>query len=156
MYSGNNSGNATAVIWLGVLGFICLAVWWIESRFSPTVVVMILGGLVVGGAIVLGFALASANTRHTLDSVAKFIAADAQVDRYRMGSMKEIARGDAYMQRAAAQMQLVDHKRIDQLAQQRAGLLVDLERQRQQPEQGATQWGWDEDGAVDGNFTELE
>lgn len=152
--SDSGNGSAGAVKLLAALGFICLAVWWLESRFNAEVVIMVVGGLFGVACFAGGALLISAHTRHTLDSVAKFNQADAQVDRYRMASMKEIARGDAYLQRAASQIQVIDAKRIDSLAQQRAGLLMDLERQRNQQPQPA-QWGTDDfDG--DGAFTELE
>jgi hypothetical protein len=85
----------------------------------------------------------------TLGAITKFNADDAQIDKFRMQSFKAMAQGESAMQRAAAQMTVIDAKRVDKLADQRARLLLSDARQQAQPEADA--WTWDDDDTgVDG------
>ena len=68
------------------------------------------------------------NQKQTLDAITQFNANDAQVDRYRQQSFKAMAQGESAMQRAAAQLTVLDAKRVTQIADQRAKLLTEAPR----------------------------
>jgi hypothetical protein len=87
--------------------------------------------------------LGLANNRSTLDAAAGFNEALTTTEKHRQMTWREQARGDAASQKVDAQLRVLDAKRVDQLAQQRAGLLVDLERQKQAP---APRWTNDDGG----------
>lgn len=135
-----------------VLGFIGVAVWWLESRFDSLVAVIVIGGLFgvfffAGGAL-----LSHATMKAVLEQLTKFNQGDAQTDRYRMDSFKAMAQGQSALQKAMAQLTVIDAKRVDKLASQQAKMLTDTERvkwdmqkQAKQP-QNAT-WSWDDDDA---------
>lgn len=128
MQSGNS--YSTPVTVLVVLGFVCLAVKWISDNFGVNTTGYVLLGLGIAGAVVLGFALNMANSKSILHYIAQFNRDDAQTDRYRQQSFKALASGEAAERKANAQMQVLDARRIDQLANQRAKLLTDVERQK--------------------------
>lgn len=136
---------------LTVLGFIVLAVWWLSGAIGDDYTVLVIFAL-VGVVLFAGGALFShMNQKMTLDAITKFNANDAQVDRYRQQSFKAMASGESAMQRAAAQLTVLDAKRVNQIAQQQAKLLTDTERERwdlqqQQQQQTADTWTWDDDG----------
>lgn len=123
----NNNG---AIYFLGGIGFICLAVWWIEDRFGTTQTGYVLVGLGIAIAIVVGFVLNMVSSKNILSNLAEFNRQDAQIDRYRMLAHKEFARGEAAQQRADAQLRVIDARRIAQQANQQAKALVDVERQK--------------------------
>ena len=139
---GNN--NNTPITIIAILGFICLAVWWIESRFGATMTGFVLVGIGIALAIVIGFVLNMVSTKNVMSNLAEFNKYDAQTDRYRMLAHKEFARGEAAQQKADAQLRVIDARRVDQLAQQRAKALIDVERQKwqgqQQPEAPEDDW----------------
>lgn len=135
---------------VSVLGFIVLAVWWLNGAIGSDYTVLVIFAL-VGVLLFAGGALFThMNQKMTLDAFNKANANDAQIDRYRMQSFKALAGGEAAWQKAAAQINVLDAKRTHQLAQQQAKLLVDTERERwqmqqqQQPQEDA--WAtWEED-----------
>ncbi|TXH52638.1 MAG: hypothetical protein E6Q97_15305 [Desulfurellales bacterium] len=139
---GNN--NSTPITIIAILGFICLAVWWIESRFGATMTGFVLVGIGIALAIVIGFVLNMVSTKNVMGNLAEFNKYDAQTDRYRMMSYKENARGEAAERAAQAKISVLDARRVDQIAQQRAKALIDLERQKwqgqQQPAQVEDDW----------------
>ena len=133
--------------------FIGLAVWWLESRFGASVALMILGGLAGAACIVLGVVLSSTITKTTLANAAQFNSDLASVERARtstaraeLGVVREHARGEREAFNHRAKLEQLEARRIDQLAQQRAKLLVDTERQAQQAQQART-WRTYEDEA---------
>lgn len=130
---GNN--NSTPIVVLAIIGFICLAVWWIESRFGATMTGFVLVGIGIALAIVIGFVLNMVSTKNVMGNLAEFNKYDAQTDRYRMMSYKENARGEAAERAAQAKISVLDARRIDQIAQQRAKALLDVERQKWQGQQ---------------------
>lgn len=132
-----------------VLGFIILAVMWLEDTIGKDRTVLVIFAL-IGVILFAGGALfAHLNQKMTLGAVTKFNADDAQIDKYRMQSFKALAAGDAAMRRAQAQLTVLDAKRVDRLAAQQAKLLTDAERQRweaqQRQAQPADTWSWDDD-----------
>jgi hypothetical protein len=140
--------------------FIGLTVWWLESRFGAGVALMILGGLAGAACIVLGVVLSGAITKSTLQNAAQFNSDLASVERARtatqraeLGVVREHARGEREAFNHRAKLEQLEARRIDQLAQQRAKLLVDAERQAQQQQQARTwQTYEDEPSTAEGEF----
>ena len=140
---------------LAVMGFIILAVWWLQGNVGADNMLLIIFAL-IGVILFAGGALfAHMNQRQTLDAITKFNANDARIDAARMGTFKAMAGGDAAMQKAAAQLTVLDAKRVNQIAGQQAKLLTDTERakwdvQHGQQAQQADAWTWDDDaGSTD-------
>lgn len=135
-------------ITIAILAFVCVAAWWLESRFDATVAIMVLGGALGVICVVVGYFLSMANTKYTLNSASQFNHDLAQSERYRQMTGREYARGEREAFAARAKLEIIEAKRVDQIAQQRAGLLVDLERQRwdenQRQKQKAAMWDDDE------------
>jgi len=146
----NHNGTTDFLKLLSILVFIGVAVWWLNGAIGGDYTVLVIFAL-VGVILFAGGALfAHMNQKQTLDAITKFNANDSQIDRYRMQSFKAMATGESAMQRAAAQLQVIDAKRVTKLADQQAKLLTDTERQRweldnQQPAM-ADAWTWDDDG----------
>jgi len=139
-----NRGGGLVIV--AVLIFIGIGVWWLESRFGTTMTGYVLLGLGIAGAIVIGWILALATMKTTLTSQTQFSRDDAMIDRYRQMTYREHARADTAWHKANAQLTVMDAKRVDQLAQQRANLLMDLERQRHEGQaQQIPQWAIDDD-----------
>jgi len=145
MYSERVRGNGCAPIIITVTIALVLGVgvWWMESRFGPTFAMAVVGSLIGALLVIAGNMLSLANSRSTLDAAARFNESLAMTEKHRQLTHREYARGEAANQKAEAQLRVLDAKRIDQLAQQRAGLLVDLERQKQAP---AQRWSDDDGG----------
>ena len=121
---------------IAVPAFITLAVWWLESRFDSLVafgVVFFAGGALLSHMI----------QKNTLNAVTSFAQKDAQTDRYRQQSFKVLAQGESAMQKAAAQLTVLDAKRVEGLAQQRARMLAAPAPVAEQPS-GDT-WSWDDE-----------
>lgn len=151
MYSHNGTWDFLKMC--AVLVFICVAVWWLQGAIGKDYAVLVIFAL-VGVLLFAGGALfAHMNQKMTLDAFTKANAQDAQIDRYRQQSFTALARGDAAMQRAAAQLTVLDAKRVNQIASQQAKLLTDTERAKweaQAKPQQADAWAWDDDAGSDG------
>ena len=119
-----------AIIVLAVLFFVGLAMWWMESRFGSSFAMAVVGSLVGALLVVIGLLVGLANTRSTLENAADFNRSLAMTERSRQGTYKEGARLERDAFNARARLELVDVRRVDQLAQQRAKLLIDLDRER--------------------------
>lgn len=139
---------------IAVLVFICVAAWWLESRFGASVAIMVLGGALGVVCIIIGYLLSMANQKFTLHNAAMFNRDNATVERYRAATDKEIARGEREAFAARAKLDVIDAQRVNRLAQQQAKLLVDLERQRIEETKRPTQWAVDDDD--DSRFSEWE
>ena len=114
---------------LGIpLGFIILATWWMEDRFGSGVAVMVWGGTLGLVAFGLGALLSARISKATLESVADFMDANAQTEKGRALLFREHARGEREAFSARAKLEVIDARRVDQLAQQRAALLTDQNR----------------------------
>lgn len=139
-----NGNNNTSITVIAIIGFICLAVWWIESRFGATMTGFVLVGIGIALAIVIGFVLNMVSTKNVMSNLAEFNKYDAQTDRFRMMSHKEFAKADAAERAAQAKISVIDARRVDQIAQQRAKALIDVERQKWQGQtvQPAEQDDW--------------
>ncbi len=147
-----HAGTTDWLKMMTVIGTVAAAVWWLESRFDSLVAVIVIGGLFgviffAGGAF-----LSHMIQKSTLQNVTNFAQRDAKTDRYRMQSFKALASGQAAMERAAAQLTVLDAKRVDKMAEQRSKLLTDAHQARWEIEQqaeNADAWTWDDDDAGD-------
>jgi hypothetical protein len=134
-----------------LIGSLLLIGWWVEDRFGSTVSVSIVLGithlLAFAGGAILSFAI----TRGSLSAVNNYARQDAMVDRFRLQSFKSLAGGIGARQKADAQLEVIEARRIDKLASERAKLLVDLERQKMASEFStqAASWSWDDDEEVE-------
>lgn len=137
------------IIVLAVLGFVILAMWWMTENFGATFAMAVAGSLVGAGIISFGVMLNQKNTQVTLGSAASFNRDLAMTEKARQTTYKEGARLERDAFNARARMELVDAKRVDQLAQQRAQLLRLPDQQRQQPEQ-LPAWLLEDDEMIDG------
>ena len=140
---GNNDRMYSFLTLLAILGFVVLAVSWLTEgigrEYTTLVIFALVGILIFAGGGLFAYSI----QRITLDSIARFNGSDAQIDRYRQATFKEIARGDTAERRAAAQIGVIDARRVDQLAQQRARLLTETQQQSQQ--ENADLWAWEDD-----------
>ena len=139
----NHSGTTDFLKLVSIFGFIGLSVWWLDGAIGSDYTVLVIFAL-VGVFLFAGGALfAHVNQKQTLNAITRFNSDDAQIDKFRMASFKAMAQGESAMQRAAAQLTVLDAKRVDQIAAQRAKALTDgIERQQQSQ---ANAWTWDDD-----------
>lgn len=148
----NHNGTTDFLKLLSVLVFIGIAVWWLNGAIGQNYTVLVIFAL-VGVILFAGGALfAHMNQKQTLDAITKFNANDAQIDKYRMASFKAMAQGESAMQKAAAQLTVIDAKRVNSIATQQAKLLTDTERARWDAEhqaQTADTWTWDDDAEAE-------
>jgi len=111
---------------LGIpLGFVVMATWWLEDRFGSAVAIMMWGGVAALAAFSGGAILSHRIGRATLESVADFMESNAQTEKNRAQLYREYARGEREAFSARAKVEVIDARRVDQLAQQRAALLSD-------------------------------
>ena len=100
------------------LGFVVFGVsfflYWLHSSFGPyyalgavIIAVILLFGTVM---FVAGSSLAHKIQRNTLEGISKFNAKDAMIDRYRMKSLHEATKANAYQVKLETQKQLIDYK----------------------------------------------
>jgi hypothetical protein len=139
----NHSGTTDFLKLASVFIFIGVAVWWLDGAIGKDYTVLVIFAL-VGVILFAGGAMfAHINQKQTLGAITKFNADDAQIDKFRMASFKAMAQGESAMQKAAAQLTVLDAKRVDQIAAQRAKALTDGIERQQQPSNSA--WTWDDD-----------
>lgn len=113
--------------------------WYLETRFGSMVTVMTFGGLLAVALVLVGFRLASGHTKHTLDIAADFLHEVKQGDKQQWGVIREYARADGHALRRQTDLEFMQAKRVDQLAQQRARLLTDAEKR------DADRYAWEDD-----------
>jgi len=142
-----SGSTAAIVITVSVVLFVMVGVWWIESRFGSTTAILVIGGLFGVICLVVGYLLNMASTKHVLSEAANFNHDLAESERYRQATQREFVRGEREAFSARAKLDVIDMKRVDQIAQQRMSLLMDLERQKlQQPVAAhASTWMLDDD-----------
>lgn len=139
----NHSGTTDFLKLASVLVFIGVAVWWLDGAIGKDYTVLVIFAL-VGVILFAGGALfAHINQKQTLNAITKFNTDDAQIDKMRMATWKTMASGDSALQKAAAQLTVLDARRVDQIAAQRAKLLTDGINREPQPQENA--WTWDDD-----------
>lgn len=131
----NHDGTWDFLKLASVLGFIVLAVWWLQKTFGADVTGIALLALCIGVAIAIGMLFAHMNQKATLDALTKFNANDAKIDQYRMQTYRVMAGGEAAMMKAAARLTTIDGQQVTRLANQQAKLLTDTERAKWQAQQ---------------------
>lgn len=141
-----SGSTAAIVITVSVVLFTMIGVWWIESRFGSTTAILVIGGLFGVICLVVGYLLNMASTKHVLAAATDFNRDLAESERYRQATQRELVRGEREAFSARAKLDVIDMKRVDQIAQQRMSLLMDLERQKMQPAvASAPTWMVDDD-----------
>lgn len=154
-----HDGTIDFLKWCLWIGAIFVAVNWIAGIIGGSATLIVLGALVLVIIFAAGALFSHMSQKQTLDALTKFNAQDAQIDKYRQQSFRAMAQGESAMQRAAAQLTVLDAKRTHQIAQQQAKLLVDTERERwhlqQQAQQPVETWTWDSNDDGD-NFAGWE
>lgn len=139
----NHDGTTDFLKMASTFIFIGIAVWWLDQAIGKDYTVLVIFAL-VGVILFAGGALfAHINQKQTLNAITRFNSDDAQIDKFRMASFKAMAQGESAMQKAAAQLTVLDAKRVDQIAAQRAKALTDGIERQQQPSNSA--WTWDDD-----------
>jgi predicted PurR-regulated permease PerM len=137
-------------VFLAVLfAFLAVPVWWLESRFGSISAIATVGGF-IGVAVFAGGAAMASKIQHNANQHTADIIASVEETRGRYAMVqREYARQDREQLAAYAKFQTIDVQRVNQLADKRAGLLVDLERERwdlqQQAQQPAAAWAMDDD-----------
>ena len=128
-------------VWLTgiVLGFITLAVWWLQREFGASMAIVAVGAVLGVVCIIVGWLLSLATQRTTLQSAGQFNAGLAGTEKARQATYREGARLEREVYTHEARMIEMDAKRVDQIAQQRAKLLTDVERQRMELQYRALQ-----------------
>ena len=135
-----HSGTTDWLKMVTVIGAIFVAVNWVAGIIGGSMTLLVIGTIVLVIVFAAGAFFAHMNQKMTLDAFNKSSAQDAQIDRYRQQSFKALASGESAMQRAAAQLTVLDAKRIDGIAQQRAKLLT-----TDTPPADTDTWTWDDD-----------
>ena len=115
------------------------AVGWAESRFGTTWTAAAVLCLIGVGIYMLAQYMTQRSVKHTLDAVADFQASNAEIYRANANVDRERARLEREQFAANARVVTVDVQNTRRLAQQQAGLLVDLERERWNLQQQAQQ-----------------
>ncbi len=156
--------NTNRLIVLGVIVVVLVAliiysvagaVSWAESRFGTTWTAAAVLCLIGVGTYMLSQYMTQRGVKHTLDAVADFQASNAEIYRANANVDRERARLEREQFAANARVVTVDVQNTRRLAQQQAGLLVDLERERwnlmrQQTQPQPAAWAMqdaDDDGA---------
>lgn len=138
-----------------VIGFLCLAVWWIQTNFGALSALATVGGALGAGLLYLGVRIGgNLVTGAHRDALENFTASHASVEETRgryAAVQREYARQDREQLAAYAKFQMIDVQDSRRLARQQAGLIVDLERQKweqqaqAQQAQPAAAWAMDDD-----------
>ena len=112
----NHDGTWSFLKLFTTLLFIVLAVWWLQSVLGGNNTILVIFAL-LGVVIFAGGALfAHLNQKMTLDAVTKFNANDAQIDKFRMQTMKEMTKNEGYRTKAESQIWQLErkHELLDQ------------------------------------------
>lgn len=128
---------------LSSIGIVGLVGYWLNGEVGSDKLVMLLFGLSHLVAFVAGALLSTSITRGAIKLLNDYAKNDATVDRFRLQSMKEAAKSDVPYRKAEASMQIIDAKRVDRLAQDRAKLIINQERINRKEEDKNATWSWD-------------
>ena len=127
--------------------FVAVAVWWMQTNFGATFAMAVVGSLLGAVLIITGVMLGLASNRASLSAAADFHRETMRTEQARMGVLKEQQKAEterAKIERiysdARTKMDMLDAKRIDKIAQQRAKLLTKDEKKENVPT-----WGVDYD-----------
>lgn len=137
-----HDGTTDFLKMLTIFIFIGVAVWWLDGAIGKDYTVLVIFAL-VGVIIFAGGAMyGHVNQKMTLDAITKFNANDARIDAARMQTFKSMAAGQSAMQKAAAQLTVLDAKRIDKIADQRAKMMI---TDQQAVNSTDETWTWDDE-----------
>lgn len=107
-----------------VVVFVVVAVWWLQVNFSATMALFVVAGLFAVGLFVSGNVLGRRDaiqvSKHTMDGVGDILHAAAD-------ALTANAKGQNYLIRQEDAIA----KHVNRLADQRAGFLVDAQRQNE-------------------------
>jgi len=143
-----HNGTTDFLKMLSVFVFIGVAVWWLDGAIGKDYTVLVIFAL-VGVIIFAGGAMyGHVNQKMTLDAITKFNANDARIDAARMQTFKSMAAGQSAMQKAAAQLTVLDAKRIDKIADQRAKMMITDQQAANSTDET---WTWDDEDEYAGS-----
>ena len=133
-----------------LLGFLCLAVWWIQTNFGAISALATVGGVVMATVLYVGVRIGGGLVRDAQrTALENFTDGLASIEQTRTAS----ARGQNAAQTAQAQITVLDYKyQLQQQAQQQR-MLTDARQQwsmEQAQQQPAAAWAMDDaddDGA---------
>jgi hypothetical protein len=131
-----------------VLGFLCLAVWWMQTNFGAISALATVGGVIMATVLYVGVRIGGGLVRDAQrTALENFTDGLASVEQTRTAS----ARGQNAAQTAQAQIAVLDYKyQLQQQAQQQR-MLTDARQQwevelQQTARQPAPAWAMDDDG----------
>lgn len=105
-----HEGTSSFLKLFSCLSFGAGLLWFIFAQYGPDLVIVTLC-LVAGTIFFIGGALLSHSIqKSTLNEVTKFAAKDAITDRYRMQSVREVAKAHTYTTKADEGIRLVEAK----------------------------------------------
>ena len=143
-----HNGTTDFLKMLSVFVFIGISVWWLDGAIGKDYTVLVIFAL-VGVIIFAGGAMyGHVNQKMTLDAITKFNANDARIDAARMQTFKSMAAGQSAMQKAAAQLTVLDAKRIDKIADQRAQMMITDQQAANSTDET---WTWDDEDEYAGS-----
>lgn len=99
-------------------------VWWLESRFGALIAVMSLGLLAGAAFFMLGALFNQSQSKLTMENVADFIDSMAQTEKARQGVAREYAKAEGHILKKRADLEVLDARRVDQIAQSRAKMIA--------------------------------
>lgn len=101
-----------------------LLLYWLRTDFGKEYALAFFIAIVVVGAIVIGFWLASRNTKRTLEIASDFAHDMASAQKAQAGVARDYARIELEAARAQLRSQTIDAQAVHRLAEQRARLLA--------------------------------
>ena len=141
--------NTKSFLALMIMVFLGISVWWMESRFGSEFAMAAVGSLIGAVLILTGLLVGLASTRSILGTVAEFMASNARTDQERMKVYKEQERANVERVKiekmyhdARIKTEMIDAKRIDKIAHERARMLAGVEEARRAD---TPTWGVEDD-----------
>ncbi len=148
------SPDSFLIMFVSGIAALGVLIWFVNRELGSTAALVVVGGLFGAVMWMGGSVLTHATVKATMENLSEFNRADAKIDAGRMQAFKALAQGDAALQRAAAQLTVLDAKRVNSIASQQAKLLVDSTRQS---EAQSTSWDvFDDDDADIESFVQWE
>ena len=118
LFLGGISVAAAIVLPIGLL------LYWLRTDFGAEYALAFFIAIVVVGALMVGFKLASSNTARTLEIASDFAHDMASAQKVQAGVAREYARGEMEAARAQLKGHVIDAQQVNQLAAQRARMLT--------------------------------
>jgi len=107
----NHEGTTDFLKLFFSLLFVGVVVWWIESRFGADIVLVVFA-LIAGTLFFIGGSLLTSYIqKNTLSEITKFSANDAQIDKFRILTLKEMSKQDAYYAKADATLKVIEARK---------------------------------------------